>query len=100
MPNKSKKLTGSPLEMDLLHFYDAFAEFHDHCCFLCDAFACLAMEDDVMDSGTAMGGSRFSHGLKLRVQELKQDLKKIHEKARAQKKRVNKTQNQKPMLKK
>ena len=82
MPNESTKLTKSPLEDDLLNFYDAFAEFHDNCSFLCDAFACLATEEDYLDTSTAMGASRFSHWIKYRVQDLKQDLKQIYEKSR------------------
>jgi len=89
------KLTKTSLETDLLHFYDDFVEFHDNFSFLCDAFACLATEEDYLDTSTAMGVSRFSHWIKNRTQELKRDLKKIHEKAYTQNQTASKAHNQK-----
>lgn len=84
MPNDSSKLTKTPLNIDLLHFYDEFAEINDYCSFLCEAFASLATEDNYLDTNTAMGVSRFCHLIKCRMQELKGDLKQIHEKAYTQ----------------
>ena len=81
MSSNASKFIKTPIETDLLNFYDDFVELHDNCSFLCDAFACLATEEDYLDSSTAMGISRYSHWIKLRAQKLKQDLKKIHEKA-------------------
>jgi len=85
--SKSKP-TKPSLEADLLHFYDNFVEFHDHCSFLCDAFSSLATEDDYMDNSTAMGASRYSHWVKHRAQELKQNLQQIHKKAYTQDKNI------------
>ncbi len=90
MSRKLKKPTKTSLEIDLLHFYDDYIEFHDHCSFLCDAFVGLTIEDDCLDSSTAMGVSRYSHWVKRRALELKQDLKKIHEKAYTQGKSTKK----------
>ena len=94
MSSNASKLIKTTIETDLLNFYDDFVELHDNCSFLCDAFACLATEEDYLDSSTAMGISRYSHWIKLRVQKLKQDLKKIHEKASIQSQTFNKKRNQ------
>ena len=75
------KTQETSLATDLLHFYDEFVEFHDYCAFLCDAFACLATEEDYLDASTAMGVSRFSHWVKRRTHMLKQELKQIQERA-------------------
>lgn len=69
------------LALDLLHFYDEFVEFHDYCAFLCDAFSCLATEEDGLDDSTAMGLIRFSGWMKHRVENLKQELKQIQERS-------------------
>ena len=95
MTNESSKLTKTPLNTDLLHFYDEFAEFHDYCSFMCEAFASLATEENFLDTGTAMGASRFCHWIKRRMQELKGDLKKIHEKAYIQSQISTKAHSQK-----
>ena len=69
------------LAKDLVQFYDEFAEFHDYCAFLCDAVACLAADEDGLDPSTRMGVQRYSQWLKQRVQELKQELRRIQEKS-------------------
>ena len=79
MPNGTSKLIKTPLYTDLLLFYDEFVEFHDYCSFMCEAFASLATEENYLDTSTAMGASRFCHWTKRRMQELKGDLKNIHE---------------------
>ncbi len=90
---RKSKPTKASFETDLLVFYDNFVEFHDHCSFLCDAFASLATEDDYLDNSTAMGVSRYSHWVKHRAHELRQDLQQIHKKAYTQGKSTNKTHN-------
>ena len=94
MSGDASKLAPTAIETDLLNFYDDFVELHDNCSFLCDAFACLATEEDYLDTSTAMGISRYSHWIKHRAQKLKQDLKKIHEKASIQSQTFNKKRNQ------
>jgi len=84
MPNESSKLTKTPLQVDLLRFYDEFVELHDDCSFMCEAFASLAAEEGHLDANTAMGASHFCYGIKRRMQVLKKDLKQIHKKANAQ----------------
>ena len=101
MANESSKLTKIPLKTDLLHFYDEFVEFQDYCSFMCEAFASLATEENYLDTSTAMGASRFCQWMKRRMQELRGDLKKIHEKAyiqsqissKAHKRKRNKTRS-------
>lgn len=82
MPKPSTKPTKTPLNTDLLHFYDNFVELHDHCAFLCDAVACLAADGASLDDSTARGVSRYCHWMKSRMDALKDDLKHIREKAR------------------
>lgn len=94
MPNESSKLTKTPLRTDILHFYDEFVEFQDYCSFMCEAFASLAAEEHYMDTSSAMGASRFCYWIKRRMQELKGDLKKIHEKAHSQSQNSSKAHNQ------
>jgi hypothetical protein len=67
-----------------LRLYDEFAEVNDYCSFLCDAFASLTSEGNCLDIDTATGATRFCHLIKYRMQELKGDLKQIHEKAYTQ----------------
>ena len=74
----------SSLSHDLLHLYDEVTEFNDYCAFLCDAFACLAVEEDCMDASTAQGLSQLSHWMKRRMEALKLKLKKIQEKSHIQ----------------
>ncbi|MEE8058276.1 MAG: hypothetical protein V3T17_10635, partial [Pseudomonadales bacterium] len=69
------------LKTDLLLFYDNFVEFHDYCSFMCDAFASLALGEDGLDTSTATGACRFCHWIKHPIQQLKEDLKRIHEMA-------------------
>lgn len=70
----------SSISHDILHLYDEVAEFNDYCAFLCDAVACLVVEDDYIDKATARGLSRFSHDIKQRMGALKSKLKQIHKK--------------------
>ena len=51
---------------------------------MCEAFASLAVEGNHLDTSTAMGAGRFCDWMKRGMQELKGDLKEIHEKAYTQ----------------
>lgn len=81
MPGKTLTLTKMPLNPDLLRFYDEFSEFNDCCAFMCDALAHVSLKESYLDNNSAMGASRFCHWMKRRMQELKNELKEIHEKA-------------------
>ena len=71
----------SLLSRDLMHLYDEMTELNDHCAFLCDAFACLAAEEDCMDDSTAHGLSRQAGWMKRQMEAFKAKLKQIYEKA-------------------
>lgn len=70
----------SLISHDILHLYDEVAEFNDYCAFLCDAAACLVVENDCLDKSTAHGLGRFSHDIKRGMDALKSKLRQIHEK--------------------
>lgn len=70
----------SLISHDILDFYDEVAEFNDYCAFLCDAVACLVVENDCIDKTTAHGLGRFSHDIKRGMDALKSKLRQIHEK--------------------
>ena len=64
---------------DLVRLVDEFADFHDHCAFMCDAFASMAGDEDGLDPSTAEGVRRYSEWLKHRAQVLKQELRRVQE---------------------
>ena len=70
------------LRSDLLALYDRLTEFSDQCAFLCDAFAAISICEETIDPATARGIGISARWMKTRVQEIKLDLKKIHEQAR------------------
>lgn len=74
----------TPLSLDLLRFYDDFAEFHHYCAFLCDAVSSIATDQEVLDAATIQGLSRYSGWIKRRIKTLKSELSVIHKKSRAQ----------------
>jgi len=65
------------LSQALLNYYDEFANFNEDCAFLCDAFACLADNYEVLDEYSIHGLARNAHWLKQRTKELKERLKQI-----------------------
>lgn len=69
------------LSSELLDYYDQFAEFSDQCAFLCDAYASIAANSEVIDQQSARGLEHSTDWLKYRVGSLKEALKKIHERA-------------------
>ena len=73
---------GKKLRSDLLALYDRLTEFSDQCAFLCDAFAAIPMCEETIDPATARGIGIGARWMKTKVQEIKLDLKKIHEQAR------------------
>lgn len=83
----------SLISHDILHLYDEVVEFNDYCAFLCDAVACLIVEDDYIDNTTAHGLGRFSHDIKRGMDALKSKLKQIYEKEYTQRHISNKTHN-------
>ena len=71
------------LARSLVKLYDEFADFHDHCAFFCDAYSCLAAEDEFLNPDTTSGVRLHGEWLKRRVGKFKQELGRIHELSRA-----------------
>ena len=67
------------LTADLVQLFDEFVDFHDHCAFMCDAFACLAADEDGLDPSTVEGVRRYTEWLKHRAHALKQEFRRIQE---------------------
>jgi hypothetical protein len=65
------------LSQALLNYYDEFEGFNEDCAFLCDAFACLADNYEILDQYSIHGLARNAHWLKQRTRELKERLKQI-----------------------
>lgn len=59
----------------ILALYDDLAEFQDQCSFLCDAFASIVTQVEVIDQETVRGVSIYSEWVKERVGQLKAELK-------------------------
>ena len=66
---------------NLINLYDEFTEFNDYCSFLCDAFACIISQEEVIDEDTIKGLSRCSSWMKQRVKEIKAELNEIQQMA-------------------
>ena len=77
--NAKAKKQSSMLSLALLNYYDEFAEFNEDCAFLCDAFACLVDNQEILDQYTIRGFENNAHWLKQRTKELKEKLKQIRE---------------------
>ena len=79
---KSKAKTknrNSLLSQALLSYYDEFVDFNEDCAFLCDAFACLVDNHEILNQYSIRGLARNAHWLKQRTKEFKERLKKIRE---------------------
>ena len=74
---------GAKLRLDVLALYDRLTEFADQCAFLCDAFAAIPITEECIEPATARGMSLSARWIKDTVQEIKLDLKRIHEQARS-----------------
>lgn len=69
----------APLSLALLRHYDEFAQFHEDCAFFCDALIGLVNHHEILDPNTIHGLEHYTHWLKSRAQQLKDDLKQIRE---------------------
>lgn len=69
--------TALTLSSELLDYYDQFAEFSDQCAFLCDAYASIAANSEIIDQQSARGLEHSTDWLKHRVGALKEALKEI-----------------------
>lgn len=75
--HKSKNIRR--LRLEFLELYDEFSEFSEQCAFLCDAFAAIPAQQELLEPGTIGGINFYSHWLKTRVLELKNELRKMYE---------------------
>lgn len=77
---KAGDKNAAQLSNEILGLYDEFAEFHEQCAFLCDAFSAIAHHRQLeMDIYCANGLELHANWLKRRVAELKARLQSIHE---------------------
>lgn len=77
--SQDKNSTSSPT-IDLLKFQDDFIEFQGACAFLCDSIIALTTAQLVLDKASVHGLHRYAGQVKLRAQELKEQLQAIREK--------------------
>ena len=56
---------------EIVRLYDDFTEFNDRCAFLCDAFASIVSEPQLIDKNTINGFSSYACWLKHQVEEFK-----------------------------
>ena len=71
------------LRLQLLTLHDELTEFSDQCSFLCDAFACIPAQEEVIDAETIRGVSYFAHWMKGRIRKMKTDLIAVRDQANA-----------------
>lgn len=69
---------GNPegIQARLIALYDEMGEFHDQCSFLCDAFASIVRQQDVIDPETVRGVSIYSQSIKEQAGQIRSELKK------------------------
>jgi hypothetical protein len=76
LPNETRIL-----RLQLLTLHDELTEFSDQCSFLCDAFACIPSQEEVIDAETIKGISYYAHWMKRRIRKMKADLKAVRSRA-------------------
>ena len=69
------------LRLQLLTLYDELTEFSDQCSFLCDAFACIPAQEEVIDDETIRGISYYAHWMKRRIRKMKAELRAVRNQA-------------------
>lgn len=73
-----------PASVDLLYFYDDFVSFQSRCAFFCDATTALMRSNQPLDKATLEGMQHNAEQVKAGLQELKQQLQQLREKAEAE----------------
>jgi hypothetical protein len=68
--------SGEGIQARLIALYDEIGEFHDQCSFLCDAFASIVRQQDVIDPETVRGVSIYSQSIKEQAGQIRSELKK------------------------
>lgn len=84
MSNQSSELINEdvPLSVELLNLYEEFVELHSNCSFLFDAVSCMLKSNIDIDPVAAEGLSSLSWQMKRKAGELKEELKRLHQKSR------------------
>lgn len=67
------------LQLKVVRLYDDFTHFSDQCAFLCDAFAAIPAQQELIEPETIGGIDFYSRWLKTRLLEIKNEMRKIHE---------------------
>jgi len=67
------------LQLKVVRLYDELTQFSDQCAFLCDSFAAIPAQQEFIEPETIGGISFYSHWIKTRLLEIKNELRKIHE---------------------
>ena len=65
------------LQLEVVRLYDELSQFSDQCAFLCDSFAAIPAQHEFREPETIGGISFYSHWLKTRLLEIKNELRKI-----------------------
>ena len=81
MFDSQKNQPKDSMATNMLNTYDEFTEFNDYCSFLCDAFASIVSQEEIIDEDTIRGLRRCSSWMKHRAQEIKAELKEIQQRA-------------------
>ncbi len=75
------RYTSSPSNNELDCFYKDFEEFHNNCCFMCDAFTSIVEGEEILDANAVTGISHFFYWVKHKTQRMKVELNRIQERA-------------------
>ena len=76
---ETRRAGSETVQPRLLALYDDMAEFQDQCSFLCDAFASITAQNEVIGQETIRGVSIYSEWIKEQVGQLKAELRLCYE---------------------
>lgn len=69
------------LQHRIVKLYDELTEFSGQCAFLCDSFAAIPAQTEIIEIETVEGIDFYARWLKHRILEIKEDFRIIHERA-------------------
>lgn len=75
IPARMRRLDAKSVQARILTIYDDMTEFQDQCSFLCDAFASIVRQQEVIDQETIRGVSIYSEQIKEQVGRIRSELK-------------------------
>lgn len=76
-PEQKTTTAEADLSVELMQFYNEFAEFNEYHAFFCDAFAGVVSVDELLDTSTTQGIHRCSRWMKHRMEEFKTRLEAL-----------------------